>query len=355
MNKLTYALLFIVLVSCTFRSKEWQDTAQDFHAMPQRLRPTAFWFWNDIRVEPAELIRQIADCRKAGYGGICIVPYGESFEPKYLSDAYFEMYRLCVEEAQKQDMTLILYDEYGWPSGSAGGTADNGDRIARFKQKYPAYANRCLTKTEYKPKQGALFETALPQGQLMAAVAMDSVTHERIDLNDNIVAGKLKWQAPGSGHWKVMLFMCVDGGNSLVDYMNPEAVELFIGMIHDEYYKRLGGYFGKTIVGTFYDEIAVRHTSGGRAWTPEFNKKFEAAYGFSPVLLYPALWYDIGPETAQARNYLFAFRTELYAAGYAKLVSDWSIRHGVFGTGHQDNEEVINCVGTTGDLMKCFK
>jgi hypothetical protein len=93
----------------------------------------------------------------------------------------------------------------------------------------------------------------------------------------------------------------------------------------------------------------------GRAWTPAFNSRFEARYGFSPALYYPALWYDIGPETAEARNYLFGFRTDLYAEGYPKMVSDWSIRHGIKATGHQDNEEVVNPVGASGDLMKCFK
>jgi hypothetical protein len=36
-------------------------------------------------------------------------------------------------------------------------------------------------------------------------------------------------------------------------------------------------------------------------------------------------------------------------------VSEWSVQHGIAATGHQDNEETLNCVDTSGDLMKCFK
>jgi len=44
------------------------------------------------------------------------------------------------------------------------------------------------------------------------------------------------------------------------------------------------------------------HQIAGRMWTPEFNKEFQAKYGYSPVKFYPALFGDIGPETAAARK-----------------------------------------------------
>ena len=71
-------------------------------------------------------------------------------------------------------------------------------------------------------------------------------------------------------------------------------------------------------------------------WTDRFNEKFQAAYGFSPTPYYPALWYDIGPETQAARNYLFGFRSELYASGYMKTFQDWCT------VARQD----IGCLGT---------
>ena len=103
------------------------------------------------------------------------------------------------------------------------------------------------------------------------------------------------------------MFTCVDAGNTIMDYMSPEAADLYIGMTHDEYYKRFGDDFGATVTGTFFDEPTLYYANG-RSWTPDFNQKFESRYGFSPALYYPALWYDIGAETAEARNYLFGFR-----------------------------------------------
>lgn len=344
-------LLFVYLASCSSESRLWKSTRQDFLETTDKMRPNPLWFWNDSEVKKDELLEQMTEFKKDGYGGLSILPFGREFKPEYLSDEYFNTYKACIEKAHETGMRLWVYDEYGFPSGTAGDI--NGDGFGRFKHKYPEHTNKRLDKTEYIPKPKTIFEEKLPEEFIMAIVAMDTISYERIDLKDNISSGSVTWDVP-EGHWKIMIFTCVNDGNSIVDYMSPQAVKLYIGMTHDEYYKRFAEYFGETIVGTFFDEPTLYYAQG-RSWTPGFNNKFEQKYGFSPVLYYPALWYDIGESTEEARNYLFGFRAELYAEGYTKQVNDWSRKHGILATGHQDNEEIINTVGTSGDLMKCFK
>ena len=63
-----------------------------------------------------------------------------------------------------------------------------------------------------------------------------------------------------------------------------------------------------------------------RMWTPNFNAYFQKKYGYSPMKYYPALWYDIGPQTAAARNALFGFRAELFGTHFIKRLNDWCAR-----------------------------
>ncbi|WP_029906826.1 glycosyl hydrolase [Prevotella sp. 10(H)] len=351
MKQLITIAVFTLLTFNPVKGQEWKKLADDFQTIPSYARPCPLWFWNDSKVEKEELIRQMHDFKKAGYGGLSILPFGKDFKPKYLTEEYFDVYRTCIEEAQKIGLKLCIYDEYGFPSGTAGDI--NGDGVGRFKLKYPEFTNKRLDKTEYPAKSGNTFTIKLPDDPLMAVVAMDTTNLKRIDLIEFVKNGNLTWQVP-NGSWKVMLFTCVNAGNTVMDYLSPEAADLYIGMTHEEYYKRFSKYFGNVIDGTFFDEPTMYYADG-RTWTPDFNKKFEATYGINPALYYPALWYDIGEETAEARNYLFGFRSELYAEGYIKKVSEWSKKHGVHATGHQDNEEILNSVGTSGDFMKCFK
>ncbi len=144
-------------------------------------------------------------------------------------------------------------------------------------------------------------------------------------------------------------------GRKHVDYLSPSSVSKFIELTYEKFYHAFPEYFGTCIDFAFYDEPTLRWVEGGRAWTGSFNDEFEKAYGFSPVILYPALWYDIGPETNAARNMLFGFRAEIYASGFPKVINDWCREHDIQLTGHVDQEEILNPVSICGDLIKSFK
>ena len=90
-------------------------------------------------------------------------------------------------------------------------------------------------------------------------------------------------------------------------------------------------------------------------WTASFNAAFERKHGFSPMKYYPALWYDIGPLTAAARNALFGFRAELFATNFVKKLNDFCEARGIKAGGHFDQEEPVSPVGVNGDLMKLFE
>jgi hypothetical protein len=139
-----------------------------------------------------------------------------------------------------------------------------------------------------------------------------------------------------------------------MDYLSASAVDKFIHLTFDAYYEHLKPYFGTTIQMSFYDEPSM-HLSDGRMWTAGFNQAFQKTYGYSPMKYYPALWYDIGPETAAARNALFGFRAALYSENYIGRVAAWCAAHGIDMAGHQDQEEVRNPVAISGDLMKVFE
>ena len=141
----------------------------------------------------------------------------------------------------------------------------------------------------------------------------------------------------------------------MVDYLDAESVGKFYDLTYEAYRKALGEHFGTTIDSAFYDEPTFHWIGGGRAWTPRFNETFQSRFGSSPVTLYPALWEDIGPDTAAARNALFGFRATLFSEGFIKTIADRLAQHGVPLTGHVDQEEIVNPVGLCGDLMKALE
>ena len=351
MKKSAKIILIIFLITYTLGVNGQTLLKERFKKPSIEYWPRPLWFWN-AAVTGDEIASQMQAYRDlCGYGGLGILPFQDKFRPEYLSEEYFEVYKRALETAKQLGMTMCLYDEFGFPSGSAG--AGHGDGIARFQQLYPNETISQLNKIEKEINGSTVYETEIPEGKLMGVVAMEVNSLKRVDITWQVTNGKLKWNVP-AGKWKVMIFNCVKSNEPIVDYLNPLAVRHYTNITHDEYYDHFKAYFGSVISGSFFDEPSMFHAQR-RMWTVIFNDEFENKYGFSPAILYPALWYDIGFETQPARNYLFGFRAELYAKGFTKEVNDWSVDHGVTATGHTAPEEVLNPVNSSGDLMKSFK
>lgn len=354
MYKLTTKRICTGLIACLLGTGlPAQRILTEFQTPPMEYRPIPLWFWNNATVEQEKALEQFQQMiHRDGYGGCAILPFGEEFAPEYLSEEYMNLYGAIIEEARKEGAQMSVYDEYGFPSGSMG--AINGDGTPRFMEKHPDATVHRLDKKEYDVRSGELFISRLPEGKLMAVVGMEQETKKIFSLRKFIKEdGTLSWNVP-AGKWKVLCFVCVKDGDPNVDYLNPEAVSLFTQEVHQRYADRFGSAFGSVITETFFDEPTM-YRAQGRMWTPDFNERFEKEYGFSPELLYPSLWQDIGEETASARNYLFGFRSKLYSEGFMKGIAEWAEKHHIDATGHQDQEEIANPVSVSGDLMLSMK
>jgi|WetSurMetagenome_2_1015567.scaffolds.fasta_scaffold00210_8 hypothetical protein len=356
MKKIIYTLIIILTLIILIPGKDINGqpfSLEQFKNPSIHFWPRPLWFWNNTVVTGEGIVQQMQALRdQCGYGGFGVIPFGKNFRPEYLSEEYLQVYGIMLKKAKELGMTISLYDECGFPSGSVGAFAE-GDGKPRFQLKYPDQTIERLDKTEEEVTGPLTYEKKIPDGKLMGVVAMETTTLYRLDLTNKVSGGLLKWKVP-AGKWKVMIFSCVIDGDPISDYLNPEAAHNFTKMVHDVYYNRFKDYFGSVIYGTFFDEPSMFHAQF-RMWTELFNEKFEKKYGFSPVVLYPAMWYDIGSGTQSARNYLFGFRAELYAMGFTKEVSDWSVAHGITATGHSAPEEALVPVNSSGDVMKSFK
>jgi len=187
------------------------------------------------------------------------------------------------------------------------------------------------------------------------------------DVDEDYNGSYVEFDVGDSSDWKLMAFLCVSQGINGMDYLSEEAVAGFIEITYEEYYKRFKKYFDNgTIASAFYDEpsfwgsgdgLTAWGVAGGRMWTDDYNEVFTQMFGDeqNPVVYYPALWYDIGEKTAEARDRLNAVRTEMFAKHYIGQVNEWCEAHGIELMGHMLWEDQDNPVRFHGDLMYCFK
>ncbi|MDX2513137.1 MAG: glycosyl hydrolase, partial [Desulfobacterales bacterium] len=321
-------LWLMVVIYCTAVGDTLE---QRFQAPPDSYKPMPFWHING-ELTTEGIGRQMKDAKElAGFSGVTVLPLTTGgrkpgTQPDFLSQAYFDRFQDILDTAKELDMQVILYDDIGFPSGMAGG---------KMEALYPEHTRKRLDKIEKQVKGRMRYRDILPGGTLMAAVAMNTQTLERVDLRPFIKDKRLEWQAP-TGTWKVMYFVMVQEGTHknhlMTDYLDPTAVEHLLSLTYDEYARRFSDSFGKTVQMVFFDDIGFWKYP--RTWTGAFNVKFKELNGFDPWLFYPALWYDIGPDTAAIRNAFFKTRAELLAEGFPRLVGEWAKKHGLKDTGH---------------------
>lgn len=318
-----------------------------FKNPPKHFYPIPFWHINGEMTDEG-IVQQMTDAKlKANFNGVAVLPVAQT-QPDFLSEAYFKKFGLILETAKKLDVNVILYDDTGFPSGTAGG---------QLEKQFPQDVRKTIEKSEVIRTGPGFWKSPLPAGKLMSAVAMNTETLERIDLRRSINEHQiLNWRVP-AGEWRIMFFTCNTAtfwkSYFPVDYLDTTAVNNFMSLTYDKYAQQFSSYFGNTIQLTFFDDVGFLRTE--RTWTNAFNEKFREINGFDPAVYYPALWYNIGPETEAARVAFFNTRSELMAEGYPKMVTKWTKKYGLKNTGHPPGNYAIQPVDMSGDIFKFYR
>jgi hypothetical protein len=355
------------------------DPPREFGVMP-------FWFWNDD-LDEKELISQIREFHEKGFGGF--IPHariGLSRRVGYLTEEYFRLLRLSVEEADHLGMKVVLYDEGSYPSGSAQG---------RVVAENPAYAARCLIaihrKIEgpasgyWRPNPGRAMQDRLVSVVLGREVAPDVLDPTSVTLlwpEDLPGLGRCDAQeeqhdtkCPGwhlvrydvpEGTWRLVACWEVLSGGTIRgvfdeeddshplapaagDIMNPEAVACFIRHTHEQFYAHLREWFGTTVVAMFTDEPSPMGRSPRRGphpkpFTTGFLDDLQGYWDDTVRRWLPAMWLDCGPRTDEIRQaYDRAVHDRIERVFYATQ-SRWCTDHGIALTGHPERSNEMGAL-----------
>ena len=266
----------------------------------------------------------------------------------FMTPQWFEAARQALDVTRRHGGYATYYDEVGFPSGNADGTIP-----ARFYRKL-------LRRSETTVSAGQPFVLDWTGAEKpVAVVAWDPTSGERIDLLAKATGNRITWTA-ALGGWRVQSFYVSSAAASAfspdyygsADYLDPEATRWFIAHSYDAAYKELRPYFGSVIKYTFFDDVG--YFPDEKTWGGAVADRFEKITGKSPALYYPALWDDIGPDTAAARIAFFRARAEILGETFPKLIADWARGHGVKATGHAPGNYDLQPTEMYGDPFKFY-
>lgn len=311
---------------------------------PREFTLAPFWLWND-RLDSDEIRRQIADFDEHGVYGFVIHPrLGLPRSIGWMSDAMLEYMAVAIDEAHRRHMTVILYDEGMYPSGSSSG------QVVATNPRFRCRGLSCLPATHQTPPP-------LPEGHNLLAVA-SSVDGRRWAIVEHPLM---------NSHIRGLHYIDDDPPRDpgpdnpnnpgcprptppedkppAADLLNPDATRCFIQLVYQKLFDRFAPHFGKTIRAIFTDEPTLLGRCDDlktlRPGTTDILLHVQRilGYDFTPHL--PALWLDNEPDAARyRRDYLRAVRLRLDETFY-QPISQWCQDHGVALTGHPDHPDNI--------------
>lgn len=244
--------------------------------IPNEFRPVPFYFINTVNREElsrdaaADTMKQLKDAR---YGG-CIFfnnpPMGFSRQ-EYFSDFWFEVMENFILAARDTGLAFWINDGYDYPPGDVAG---------QIRKRNPKLVQHRLTR--------------MPDGEI------------------NVV--EVPWGFPA--------------------FEEPETSRLFIELCYEEYYKRLGKYFGNGITGFFSDADNRRVNSGNLRslngesyypWSSGFASEFQKMFGYD---IEPRLSELFDGKNSVLNHDYWSLANELYQRWFRNNY-EWCKQHGI--------------------------
>lgn len=296
---------------------------------PREYASAPLWVWNDMLTEE-QVVSTLRDLASQGVRQAFVHPRPGLMTP-YLSDEWFRLWKIVLQEAKRLDMNLWIYDENSYPSGFAGGFVPDAMPQSRGKG-LVFHSQRTLDKIGDDVL--AAFEMTDGGCENVTARARAG---EKVPESKYLVA---RIRRAGISAWH--------GGKFYVDLTKPGVTEKFLEITMDAYKRQIGEEFGKRVPGVFTDEPHLR-PAGDLHWTDDLDEVFEKRWGYSLIDNLPSLVRPVGDFKRVRHNY-YQVLMELFIERWAKPYYEYCERNNLEFTGHWWEHEWPNCVSVQDNM-----
>jgi len=302
---------------------------------------------------------------RQGFGGVvCNV----SFQDYLKGDIQWQAFHRAVVRAREAGMVLWLYDERGYPSGTAGGLV---------LEEHPEWQARGLLFDDRMVSGEQAVRWELPPGEVLQVTAFP-VDPERglmlgqgLDLADQVIDRTLVWSSP-AGRWRLLAItesllhegthaaMNLDAKLPYPNLLKAAPTRRFLELTHEAYARHFEEPLGDVFVATFTDEPSLMSLFlrsmpyGVIPWDDHMAADYRKWYG-QPLDLV-ALALDDGSTGKRVRYQFWQLVSRRVRENFFGQIQDWCRPEGVLSGGHLLMEEnLTGQVALYGDFLGCLR
>ena len=306
---------------------------------------------------------------RRGFGGFV---GNANFDAGYLaSPDNRREFKSLVEAAKHRGLRVWLYDEPGYPSGTAGGAVTTN---------HPERAAQGYLLSSGEVDAGATVTLAVPPGRFVGAAAwaltQGRLSGKRILISRQAGSTNVVWTAPtgAARRWRAVAWSIgelYEGTHAAVNlsrripYINllsPEPTDAFIACTHEVYADLFGGDLS-AFDSLFTDEPSLMSLwMRPRPWSVlphsgELAEEWRRRTGRTLDDDAPTLAFGAAEENMRALRHAFWNAVgNLVSANYMRRIDEWARAHGTRGGGHLLLEEWTGVqLPLYGDFFRCLR
>jgi hypothetical protein len=239
------------------------DIRKRFSQADPNFGPLPFWWWSAEEITAERIRWQLQKFRSGGLrniGIINIAPTGPQYgsvsdNPVHYSERWWTMFEVALREAERLGMRLYFYDQIGF-SGT-----NIPSRLVTENPEYTGYSLRRLMKGEPLPEEATLL--------------LEDRDHCYVTVRQGF------------------------------NWLDPVATAALLKRVHGEFERRFPNDLGKTLGGSFQDELPPLPL-----WTAELPERYKQRYGEEIVPELQALFDEL-PRSAMVRRRVYKLAAEL--------------------------------------------
>ncbi len=324
------AILFFVAFNYTCGANPtYRDLQKLFINPPREYASSPLWVWNDMLTEE-QIKSTMQDLSSQGVKQVFVHPRPGLMTP-YLSEEWFELWKLALKQAERLDMNIWIYDENSYPSGFAGGWVPELMPESRGKG---LHFKESSTPTQWNTNIIAIYKI---EDNTIKNITTDVLRNKVFTEGRYLTA--FKQFAPISA-WH--------GNRFYVDLIQPGVTEKFLNVTLEAYRRKIGNQFGKRVPGSFTDEPEIR-PAGGFPWTDDINQQFRKKWRYSLLDNLPSLTKEVGDWQMVRHNYYSTLLT-LFIERWAKPYYEYCSTNNLEFTGHYWEHDWPICISVPDNM-----
>jgi hypothetical protein len=335
-----------------------------FAAPPSSAGARFRWWWPNGHVEPDEIVREVKQVARAGFGGLEIADVHHSVKggldpvgQGWATAPWIAGVDAALTQAAREGITIDVTAGPSWPAAVPTVQADS------------PVASHELVHGIANVAAGQTYDAALPEPVVEAASSVSRTTLVRVqairlvtptakesvldstslqELTDRVVDGRIRWTAPADGSWLLLAYWERGSGQMpeagphtspdsyVIDHFSRAATDTLTAYWDRRILSRRIARLLRRAGSTFFEDSLEIETDA-TIWTPGFLAAFRRNRGYDlapylPVMLEVNEKYVYTYEadrTSRVRDDIAQVFSDLYRDNHLIPARDWAHRQGL--------------------------